>query len=82
MLSYPRGYLIPGQRVPPRKDIGPVEVLWEGDVIPPGKDMEPVEVLWDGDPHPRVWTDKQTENITSHRTSYTGGNKTEIKNRC
>ena len=35
--------------VPPRKDMGPVEVLWDGDGVPLGKDMEPVEVLWDGD---------------------------------
>ena len=29
--------------------------------------MGPIEVLWDGDgvPAPQVWTDKQTENITS-----------------
>ena len=31
------------------KDMGPVEVLWDGDMVPPGKDMGPVEVLWDGD---------------------------------
>ena len=32
----------------PRKDMGPVEVLWDGDGYPPRKDMGPVEVLWDG----------------------------------
>ena len=25
----------PGTTVPPRKDMGPVEVLWDGDGIPP-----------------------------------------------
>ena len=38
--------------VPSRKDMGPVEVLWDGDGVPPGKDMRPVEVLWDGDAVP------------------------------
>ena len=33
----------------PRKVMGPVEVLWDGDGVPPGKDMGPVAVLWDGD---------------------------------
>ena len=33
----------------PGKDMGPVEVLWDGDGVLPGKDMGPVEVLWDGD---------------------------------
>ena len=54
-----------------------MEVLWDGDGVSPRKDMGPVEVLWDGDgvnPPPRVWTDKQTENVTSCRTSYAGGN--------
>ena len=27
---------------------------------------------------PRVWTDKQTENIASRRTSYAGGNNSDI----
>ena len=42
--------------VPTRKDMGPVEVLWDGDGVPPRKDMGPVEVLCDGDgvPHPQV----------------------------
>ena len=34
---------------PPRKDMGPVKVLCNGDGVPPRKDMGPVEVLWDGD---------------------------------
>ena len=35
---------------PPRKDMGPVEVLWDGDgVLSPQRDSGPVEVLWDGD---------------------------------
>ena len=35
----------------PRKDMGPVELLWDGSGVPPRKDMGPVkvEVLWDGD---------------------------------
>ena len=40
----------------PRKDTGPVEVLWERDGVPPGKDMRQVEVLWDGDAPPPVVT--------------------------
>ena len=36
----------------PRKDMGPVEVLCDGDEVPPGKDMGPVEVLWNGDEVP------------------------------
>ena len=42
----------------PRKAMGPVEALWDGDGVP----------LW-------VWTDKQTENITSRHTSYAGGKR-------
>ena len=34
---------------PPGKDMGPVEVLWDGDEVPPRKAMRPVKVLWDGD---------------------------------
>ena len=61
MLSWP-GYILPlnwcipqkGPRtsycgIPPRKDMGPVEVLWDGDRVPPP---------------PWGWTDKQIENIT------------------
>ena len=33
----------------PGKDMGPVEVLWNGDGVTLRKDMGPVEVLWDGD---------------------------------
>ena len=33
---------------PPGKDMGPAEVLWDGDGVPPTQ----------------VWTDKQTETIT------------------
>ena len=33
----------------PRKDMGTVEVLWDGEGVPPRKDMGPVEILWDGD---------------------------------
>ena len=48
--------------------------VWDGDRVPRRKDMGPVEVLWDGDgvaPPPHEC--EQTENITSHRTSYAGG---------
>ena len=38
----------PGTGVPPGKDMGPVEILWDGDRVPQ-KDIGPVEVLWDGD---------------------------------
>ena len=67
-----------GLGYPPRKDMGPVEVLWDGDgVNPPSrKDMGTVEVLWDGDgvapPLPRVWTDKQTESINFPHPSDAG----------
>ena len=59
----------PVSGVLPRKDMGSVEVLWDGDGVPRGKDMGPVEVLWDGDgdgvpapPPPRC---EQAENKTS-----------------
>ena len=39
----------PSLSTSPRKDMGPVEVLWDGDGVLPRKDMGPVEVLWDGD---------------------------------
>ena len=35
--------------VSPGKDMGPVEVLWDGDGVPLGKDVGLVEVLWDRD---------------------------------
>ena len=38
--------------VPPRKDMGPVDILWDGDRVFPRKDMGPVEVLWDRDGAP------------------------------
>ena len=60
-------YLGPVTGVPPRKDMGPVEVLWNGFGVPPSpKDMGP-EVLWDGDegPPPPPQGCEQTENITS-----------------
>ena len=48
----------------PRKDLRPVEVLWDGDGVPPGKDMGPVEVLWDRDGVPPVvWADKLKQEI-------------------
>ena len=34
--------------VPPRKDLGPVEVLWDEDGVPTRRDMGPIEVLRDG----------------------------------
>ena len=40
-----------------------------------GKDMGPAEVLWDGDGVPLAGSG-QSENITSHRTSYAGGTNT------
>ena len=60
---------------PPRKDMGPVEVLWDGDGVPRRKDMRPVEVLRDGDGvHSlQVWTDKQTEIITFPHRLDAGG---------
>ena len=73
---------LPGTGVPPRKGMGPVEVLWDGDGVPtppPRKGMEPEVALWDGDgvtPLPAVWTDRTDacENITSRPTTYVGGN--------
>ena len=61
----------------PRKDMGPVEVLWDGDGVPPER-TGPVEVLWDGDevnppPPPPVWTDKQTETTTFPHPLDAGG---------
>ena len=56
--------------------MGPVEVLRDGDGVPPPppqKDIGPVEILWDGDGVPPAGG--QSENITSHRTSYANGNK-------
>ena len=45
------GYPLPGNGIPPGRDLGPVTR------VPHGKDMGLVEVLWDGDasppPHPR-----------------------------
>ena len=56
---YNGGYPIPGQGTPiwtwlrypppPRKDMGPVEVLWDGEGVLLRKDMGPEEVFWDGD---------------------------------
>ena len=45
---------------PLQKDMGPVEVLWEGDGVPPFPSLE--------QPH-------TSENITSCRTTYAGGKK-------
>ena len=62
----------PGTGVPSGKDIGPVEVLWDGDGVP-------LERTWNqwtyygmemGLPPPGGG---QTENITSCRTTYAGG---------
>ena len=65
--------------VPPGKDRGPVEVLWDGDGVPPRKDMETVEVLWDGDevnpPPPRVvYRQTPVKTVLSRHTAYTSGN--------
>ena len=37
--------------LPLKKDLWPVELLWDGDGVPPEKDLGPEEekVLWDGD---------------------------------
>ena len=53
----------------PRKDMCPVEVLWDRDGVPtPREDMGPVEVLWDGDGvHPPIPGGGQSENITSRQ---------------
>ena len=45
-------------RVPPRRDMGAVEVLLDGDGVPARKNMGPVEVLLDGDGVPPC---KQTD---------------------
>ena len=34
------------------RDLGPVQLLLDGDGVPPGKDVGPVEVLWDGNKVP------------------------------
>ena len=49
IMGTPCPDLGPVSGVLPRKDMGSVEVLWDGDGVPRGKDMGPVEVLWDGD---------------------------------
>ena len=55
--------------------MGPVEVLWYGDGVPSSrKDLGPVEVLLDGDGvTPTTPGGGQSENITSRRTTYSGG---------
>ena len=40
---------------PQARDLGPVELLWDGDGVcpsPPKKDRRPAEVFWDGDEVP------------------------------
>ena len=39
----------------PKKDMGLVEVLWDGNGALPGNDMGPAEVLLDGDGAPAGW---------------------------
>ena len=61
---------------PPRKDMGPVEVLWDGYDVPPGKDMGPVEALWDGygvTPPPPMDRQTPVKTVPSRRTTYAGG---------
>ena len=57
-----------------RKDMGPVEVLWDGDGVPlpSRKNMGPVEVLWDGDGYPPG--SKQTDKHYIPYRSDAGGN--------
>ena len=65
----------------PRKGMGWVEVLSDGDGVPPPprKDMGPMEVLWDEDGVPlTVWTYKQTETITFPHPMDVGGNNQHI----
>ena len=64
-MGYPHPDPEPFTGVSPRKDMRPVEVLWDGDGVPPEKDMGPVEVLWDGDGNRVPLGSGQTENITS-----------------
>ena len=64
-MGYPPGQdWVPPGKVPrashwgtyPRKDMGPVKILWHGHGVP---FLEPMEVLWDGDgvtPSPQEWT--------------------------
>ena len=56
--------VLPGEGVPTwdwgisRKDMAPVEELWDGDGVPSKKNMGSVEVLWDGDrvpPTEKTW---------------------------
>ena len=47
---------------PPRKDMGPVEVLWDGDGVTP--------------PPPGVNRQTPVKTVPSRRTTYAGGNKT------
>ena len=54
--------------VPPRKDMGPVEVLWDGD----GTSGSIMGWRWGNFPPPPPGCE-QTENITSRRTSYAVG---------
>ena len=70
--------LKPVTGVPAAKDMGPVEVLWDGDGVPPPKGHGTSASImgWRWVP-PRVWTNKQTENITSRCISYAGGNNSK-----
>ena len=67
-LGYPPGRDLGPVTGHPRKELGPGEVLWNGDGVLLGKDTGPVEVLWDGDgvPLPGGW---QSKNITFRRTT-------------
>ena len=59
-LMYPQKGLGPDTGVPLGKDMGPVEVIWDGIGYPPSKDMGPVEVLWDVNGVPYV-VNRQTK---------------------
>ena len=68
---------------PPRKDMGPVEVLWNGDGVPPWKGHGTSGSImgwrW-GNPIPQLWTNKQAETVIFPHPSDAGGDKNDTIN--
>ena len=54
----------------------PVEIIWGGDGVPPERIWDQWKVLWEGDGYPPPPSGGQSENLTSRRTTYAGGNET------
>ena len=74
IMGYPYPDYGPVTGVYSRKDLGPVEVLCNGDGVPPERTWNEWKYygMEMGYPLPRC---EQTENITPRHTSYAGGNK-------